>query len=361
MKKQIKSKSFRSILDVLKSSGYVDFQAADTEVDVRLSQLGEQFAENVRQAFLAADHNNSIFRVRSLGSSILGIEFKKNFDWIKQNFQNELPLVVLQEEGAAQQIKLPEAKFTTTGSLSQLHFIKPTQANQLYFKMQRQRKIWWMRYASNPGGLVISDTKDDESVDAGVGKAQLTNLNYKFGFGDIDAEQISLITLAATPENDWLKLRDSDTGRKLTPAIIKSTMSSELAALLLLTDGVDSSNDHILHINRKLAPFQIFIYRHTSDDTVNQELQDLSQYVATILRKASIRTLNLPKFQFGGDKVMQKEIIAADKLGVPYIIVLNDDSLKNGLLKLRNRETRICETIHVTDVPNYLLKIFSAA
>jgi hypothetical protein len=103
--KKIKTKSFKCIIDVLKSSGFVDFQTAEEQnvKDLKLTQLGGLFSENIRQAWLGADHNNSIFRHHSQeGStggqfSFLNSEFQQNFEWIKQNFHKELPLVMLEE------------------------------------------------------------------------------------------------------------------------------------------------------------------------------------------------------------------------------------------------------------------------
>lgn len=47
-----------------------------------------------------------------------------------------------------------------------------------------------------------------------------------------------------------------------------------------------------------------------------------------------------------------------DKIGVTYNLILESKSLQNGLIKLRNRDTTISEIIHISDIPNYLLKIF---
>lgn len=54
----------------------------------------------------------------------------------------------------------------------------------------------------------------------------------------------------------------------------------------------------------------------------------------------------------------EKSIELFDKLGVPYALVVDDESIKSGLIKLRSRDTTLFETIHISDIPNYILSIF---
>lgn len=54
----------------------------------------------------------------------------------------------------------------------------------------------------------------------------------------------------------------------------------------------------------------------------------------------------------------EKSIELFDNLGVPYALVVDDESVKSGLMKLRSRDTTLFETIHISDIPNYILSIF---
>lgn len=49
-----------------------------------------------------------------------------------------------------------------------------------------------------------------------------------------------------------------------------------------------------------------------------------------------------------------------DNIGVPYGILLEDDTLETGFLKLRNRDTTLHESIHISCIEDYLLKILNS-
>jgi len=80
----------------------------------------------------------------------------------------------------------------------------------------------------------------------------------------------------------------------------------------------------------------------------------LGNYIKLLLNKSNIKVFNCEN-QF----TLNENITEIDEIGIPYIIIINETSLINGLINLRNRDTTISEIIHLTDIPDYLLKIFS--
>ena len=74
----------------------------------------------------------------------------------------------------------------------------------------------------------------------------------------------------------------------------------------------------------------------------------------------SINILN----QLSQKNLNQKQLLQKfeefDRIGIPYTIILDESVLKFGLFKLRNRNTTISETIHLSDVGNYVIKIFNS-
>lgn len=126
-----------------------------------------------------------------------------------------------------------------------------------------------------------------------------------------------------------------------------------------IMDGIDEAYSNEICLHRKLAPFQcsIFSISHTSQNDI--ELMDLATYILLKLKQAGIDVLQQTESIVRNTDGLTEKFNAVDQIGVPYTIVLNDESLKNGLMQLRNRDTTISETIHLTDVPAYFLKIFN--
>lgn len=125
-------------------------------------------------------------------------------------------------------------------------------------------------------------------------------------------------------------------------------------------DAVDTGATSEINFHRKIAPYQCSIFATFSDQSNQVELQDLAKYVTSLLRRSNISTLNAPKCFVTSEEALNISFQEMDSIGVPYGIVLDESSLKNGLIKLRNRDTTISETIHLSDVPDYLLKIFNS-
>jgi len=89
----------------------------------------------------------------------------------------------------------------------------------------------------------------------------------------------------------------------------------------------------------------------------SKDLKDLALHLSYVLQDAGLRLCaqaNILKT----DKNASFSSKLFDRIGIPYSLIIEDETLKSGLLKLRNRDTSLEETIHITDIPNYLLNIF---
>ena len=95
-------------------------------------------------------------------------------------------------------------------------------------------------------------------------------------------------------------------------------------------------------------------------------------YVCKQLRKKNVSCLLLPSAL---QDPLDEQYRLYDELGVPYTVVLNESTLKDGLAHLRNRDTTLLvryvifseiivvllcfqEQVHVVDLPAYVEKIF---
>lgn len=79
-----------------------------------------------------------------------------------------------------------------------------------------------------------------------------------------------------------------------------------------------------------------------------------------LLQRSNITVLNSKDFQFCHQSDLERKHNEMDAIGVPYSIVLNDESLQAGFMKLRNRDTTLSETIHISHINDYLPKIFQS-
>lgn len=79
-----------------------------------------------------------------------------------------------------------------------------------------------------------------------------------------------------------------------------------------------------------------------------------------LLQKSQITVLSTDDFQFFENLSLQQKCSEMDAIGVPYELILDSDSLKTGFMKLRNRDSTLSETIHISYLNDYLPQIFQS-
>lgn len=125
-------------------------------------------------------------------------------------------------------------------------------------------------------------------------------------------------------------------------------------------DAIDDSDAYEICLHRNLAPYQCQISIITNiGEMITNDYNDLALHIKDVLESNGITVRYESLNSIAHTKSKLENIFKnCDGIGVPYCIILNADSLQTGLLQLRNRDTTLCETIHLCDIPEYLLKIF---
>lgn len=150
-------------------------------------------------------------------------------------------------------------------------------------------------------------------------------------------------------------------------------------------DSIDAGDFGEMCLHRKIAPYQcvvyslcqgifcrlihwffsrikmsVLIFTFGSDLSTSDDLKDLAKYVSMLLQRSNISLLGANDCYFIDDVPLQQKFTEMDAIGVPYGILLDSDSLKMGFMKLRNRDTSLSETIHISYLTEYLSKIFQS-
>lgn len=97
-----------------------------------------------------------------------------------------------------------------------------------------------------------------------------------------------------------------------------------------------------------------------TDSATTQELRELVKYISMLLERSNISVFNLDDFQFSDISALDQKHGEMDAIGVPYSLVVDAESIQTGFLKLRNRDTTLYETIHITYLKDYLPQIFQS-
>lgn len=369
--------SLTKSLELLTKSGFIKGLVENKTVkNTKFLPLGKTLLDNIRIEWhkqkedlnsypaIGVHEDDKNQREVNKFSFIQSSGFRENLLHVKKHFQSELPFILKTESqwtgsnGSGNeeliQFEIPEETVLATN-----YFFSSSVAVEKFYHIQRERKICWMKYSSNPSRYFLSDLVTEEKNGH---KLQSLKVKSKFGIGDLEVEEIHFAPLAAMElenEADFL-MKDPRSGRDVLPTCIRSEFRLETTACALLLDSIESNRSSTLALNRKIAPYQCGIFCFFQGKTISSDLTDLSTHISNVIRKLGISALNLQKCHTNNRNTLSTELCQMDQIGVPYCIILDTDSLRTGLMKLRSRDTTLSETINISDVSNYLQKIFNS-
>lgn len=252
-------KSLQQIIEICRNASFIDGKVQKNWVkNVQFLPFGSILSENLTKEWQNVDRNVNIYFQRD-GSRRQGStdpmnyfrnrELHNKMDLIKKHFHYEIPFGIaenlsLPDDNVEEKIGEGDIGFGIKGKtlLSCSYFISTNECKEMFYKIQRQRKIWWMKFAANPGRFFISELKTDLVNENAV---QTVSVKSKFHFGNIELEKLELI-----PYNCFApKLKFLDEIKKVTatqPSIIRSSMVLESGTLGELFYNITKTNSIIL-------------------------------------------------------------------------------------------------------------------
>lgn len=367
-------KFFEKISSRLKH--YVDLEFKGNIVTVRnITPLFTNVKENVRKEYLKYHDDRDDGNKKNLfidivqkkhvlehGAHLNKPSFLESF--VRLRDQHELPFSITEEikgkNTAIECIKEETLKimFPKRHIIRTSYFVSNNYCHELFNHLQRQHKIWFMKYGSYPGVYKISDQKHDPLF-------QLVSIQSSVHpVYDHNVEKFKLYSLKENVKNkellDNFLARTPNRKKEVIPDVIECTIDLQIAALSLLFDAACLTK-YYNALHRRIAPYQLALITD-GDNERSKDLEDLARYIELLMEKTDpkLKVLNELQTRNYSDEQLGEQLTTYDEIGIPYSIVLNEKALENGLLELRNRNTTLTETIHLSDVTNYLIKIFTS-
>lgn len=280
-------------------------------------------------------------------------QFIESFHKFRES--QELPFSITQEIRCANPTsQAGSVQFPSQHILRRSYFVNSSVSRETFHQIQRQHKIFWMKYGGSPGKYSISDQKSDSLC-------KFVNIRSSVDEAEMDVEQVKMFSLKDCIKNkDVLNsflARVPNRKKEIIPDVIETVVDLQIASFALLLDGVNLSEDYTA-LHRRSAPYQLALLSHGESN----DLVDLARYIELLVNATdpNIEILNASKTKILNKDELKVQFDQLDMVGIPYAIVLDDKALEHGLMQLRNRNTTLYETIHLSDVTNYLIKIFAS-
>ena len=147
-----------------------------------------------------------------------------------------------------------------------------------------------------------------------------------------------------------LKYLDPETNEKYLPYVIEPSVGLDRLVLAILTESykkeIMDNNEERIYLNLKpiLSPYKLAILplnKKVHGEKSHELYNNLSKYFnVSYDETASI-----------GKRYRRQDII-----GTPFCITVDDNTLENNTVTIRDRNTMMQETINISDIKNYILE-----
>ena len=174
---------------------------------------------------------------------------------------------------------------------------------------------------------------------------------FPFGWGEINGtHNRTNFDLGRHEEYSGIPQRylDPDTNEKYIPYIIESTYGLDRTILALLFESykkekLDNGDEReVLKIKPFLAPYKVCVLpliKKNHSEKANEIYNNLSKYFMTSYDEAGN---------------IGKRYRRADAIGTPFCITIDDETINNDTVTIRDRDTMAQITINVNDIIKYV-------
>ncbi|XP_012682921.3 DNA polymerase subunit gamma-2, mitochondrial, partial [Clupea harengus] len=245
-------------------------------------------------------------------------------------------------------------------------FCSPRTSSQWLDHWTRQRLKWWRKFALSPSDFSSSELVEAELQD---GASRGVKVTYRFPWGPEPLETLWNLgdsELLKTHGNAKAKLQCKD-GRKLfVPQVIALSGNMDRGLLAYLFNSLQMEKKvsikqrihqrKVLKLHPTLAPIKVALDMGRG---ATVELRQVCEGLVTEFLEADISVW--PGYLETMPQSLEQLHTKYDEMGVLFTVMISENTLENGLLVVRNRDTTIRETMHISEVKKYLQKYINAA
>lgn len=243
-------------------------------------------------------------------------------------------------------------------------FCSPRTSSQWLDYWARQRLQWWKKFALSPSDFSSRDVPEQElnpPASRGV------KICYNFPWG---AEPLE--TLWSRGDDELLqahngvrsKLQCRD-GRKSVPHLVTVTANMDRGVLAFLFNSLQhqkkEDSKRKLHQRKVLKLHPILTPIKVALDIGRGSAMELRQVCNGLLQELLDSKISTwPGYLETMPTSLEQQNARYDEMGVLFTTVINENTIENGLLQVRNRDTTVRETMHISEIKSFMFRYVSA-
>ncbi len=222
------------------------------------------------------------------------------------------------------------------------YFVKPDEEESKdtfeYFK--EMRKKWYVSLGIDPEKLKFHDHEPEKRAHYAK---YATDIEYNSPFGWSEFEGIHHRG-DYDLKNHGLNYKDNITGEEYTPWVIETSGGVDRAMLFFLIDAYREEEDRVyLKLHPKLAPYKVAVFPLLAN---KPELTSKAREIYQNLKQ----NLSVTWDDRGN---IGKRYFAQDEIGTPWCVTVDFQSLEDGMVTVRDRDTAKQERIAIDNLTDY--------
>jgi glycyl-tRNA synthetase len=201
----------------------------------------------------------------------------------------------------------------------------------------REDNLRWRRHTDKERSHYSKDTYD---------------LDYKFSFGWKELWGIAYrtdydLTQHQNHSRQSLEYTDPHTGEKLVPHVIEPAVGVNRLFLMVLMDAYwkdEERNRTVLKLAPRLAPYKVAVFPLVKN---KPELVEKARHIFDELAEHH-------HVAWDDRGNVGKRYLYQDEIGTPFCVTIDYQTLEDGTVTVRDRDTTVQERVPTTELPAYL-------
>ena len=239
------------------------------------------------------------------------------------------------------------------------YFVRPDEAAADAFEMWLpKRRAWYERYGVTPSRLRLREHAPDELAHYAK---KAVDVEYLFPFGWKELEGVHNrgdfdLSRHSEASGEKLEYFDQATGEHVIPWVVETAAGADRAAFTFLIDAyreeeVRGETRVSLALHPDLAPYKVAVLPLLKK---RPEIVELCHRIKDDLKRHTMAV-------YDDTAAIGKLYRRQDEIGTPWCITVDVDSLEDGAVTVRDRDTMAQERIPVEGVTRLILDRLEAA
>jgi glycyl-tRNA synthetase len=277
-----------------------------------------------------------------------------NFENVRRTNRLKLPFGIAQVGKSFRNEITPGQFVFRTREFEQMemeYFCRPEESPEWYQYWQDQRFQWYLDLGMNPEHLRIRPHEADELSHYSSGTV---DIEYLFPWGWDELEGIANradfdLKQHTEYSGEDLQYFDQETNERFFPHVVEPAAGATRTTFAFLIDAyneeeVAGEKRTVLKLHHRLAPYKVAVLPLSK----KPELIEPAEKIIAGLRNHWMAELDIT--QSIGRRYRRQ-----DEIGTPYCVTVDFDSLEDGAVTVRDRDTMAQDRISMDAVEGYLM------